>query len=312
MSSSVNDVQQSDNTIDPQSQCPSGGSKPERLKRHLLLRNVVLKSRYRRERERDLTLIHEQLSKELQPVGRLEKLVVEEMAANLFSLSRCERKERAEVQKQLQAVGAVLDEKIAEVGGIREKLEAAIAAGTKILEPFQAYGSNGWEGKSDDEVRKQCLEMVEQYKQRYSTCTKYAWEPDIRIELPTKPVTVRSVDWHPSYDLKREADEAAALPLPGLVSLVVRIWKAPVEAYRRHLDTYCGESESETAKVRASLESAKFLSRDTDEVIGKYQDGIFRRHEELNLELQFLQSVRQRKRLLRTPVADVEQLDAGP
>ncbi len=308
MSSSVNDVQQSDNTIDPQSQCPSGGSKPERLKRHLLLRNVVLKSRYRRERERDLTLIHEQLSKELQPVGRLEKLVVEEMAANLFSLSRCERKERAEVQKQLQAVGAVLDEKIAEVGGIREKLEAAIAAGEKILEPFQAYGSNGWEGKSDDEVRRECLEMVEQYKQRYSTGTKYAWEPDIRIELPTKPVTVRSICWHPSYDLKREAD---ALPLPELVSLVVRIWKAPVEAYRRHLDTYCGESESEIAKLRAPLESAKFLSRDTDEVIGKYQDGIFRRHEKLNLELQFLQSVRQRKRLLRTPVADVEQLDAG-
>jgi hypothetical protein len=276
----------------------------------LLLRNVVLKSRYRRERESDLELLYGQLRKELQPVGRLEELVVEEMAANLFSLPRCETKERAEIQKQLQVVGAALDKKTAEATGIRQKLEAAIAAGRKILEPFEAYERTGWEGKSDDEVRKQCLETVEQYKQRYSTCTKYSWEPQIRIELPTKPVTIRTIEWHPSHDLKQQAEGAASLPLPELVSLVVRLCEAPVKAYRKELETYCHESDSEMANVEAALEAAKFLPQDADEPITKHQEGIFRRLETLRRELELLQSVRQRKRLLRTPVADAKQLDA--
>jgi len=311
MSSSVNDVQQSDNTIDAQSQCPSGGSEPERLRRTLLLRDVVLKSKYRRERERDLELLYEQLRKELQPVGRLEELVVEEMAANLFCLPRCETKERAEIQKQLQVVGAVLDKKTTEATGIREKLEAAIAAGKRILESSQAYERTGWEGKSDDEVRMDCLEMIDQYKQRCVTCARYPWEPQVRIGLPTNPVTLRTIGWHPSYDLKQEADGAAALPLPKLLSLVVRICKAPVEAYRKELETYCDESDSEIASVHAALEPAKFLPQDADEAILKYEEGIFRRLKTLRRELELLQSVRQRKQLLRIPFASAQQLEAG-
>jgi hypothetical protein len=261
----------------------------------LLLRDVVLKSKYRRECERDLVLLHEQLRAELQPVGRLEELVVEEMAANLFVLPRCEKREHAELQKQVQQAGTALDAKIAETRRLREKLESAIEAAKKIMQPFLSYEASGWEAPRDDQVRDECLQTLGQFKQRYEMQKPYPWEPE--------------VIWSPPYDLKRQAEGAGSLKLRSLVRLVVTICRAPVHFYQNELGKLDHETYSEIAKLRSDLELAKLLSDQANSVIARYEEAGYRRVEQLHQELEILQSLRQRKKLLRALEAEFEHIE---